>query len=751
MPVMSTILGRLGSRYSLTFDPHRRQVHYGVLGLHCQSPCGFVVALESDGAPVAALPFAPDLPSFDILEQEQSMTSLRFTGYSLALGVRASVRITAPFYPRNEAVSLVPAYVIDVMLESFDRVRWSGVHRNAPRAGTLVIRLDAPGAESAETSDAVRLTYTAALDSRFRSGEGGGDQTIGPWSRRVPTEGRGEDRLLALSPEFRVTDGALKMTFDVRNGTATHARCALIGWLGEALFERFGQPMRLKYTSLWNGPDDVAGFVRRKADELVAAGDAFDRLFSESDMPLDAQRTLALAFQSWLACSMWCVPDETADLERTPEQWFSVWEGSCWYNSTVDVTFNESAVYFSFWPELLELVFREWRDHAVTWEQEEARVRGAREQTGPHGEAGEPFPGRILEHDMGAGWTANGQSYHHAMPVEENSDFLILLYAHARWWNRPHLFAEFAGVCRDLCDYLFWSDSDGTGFPDRGTANTIDDASPAMQYGRENVYLGVKRMAALHAAARIFEAVGDSEYAERCRREVERAAARLEAAWQGDHYPVCATPEAGGVCDAWSGEEISDGELPGWDAHHIYTTNGLAPLFFIDDLPPGVDRERLRCDLVHAERACRTPYGSSHSETDRERVWISMNMWRDAAAGYLGVDFRHLAERYWNLQLFANGPGAEKPNGFCETTLANNLVLYPRGTAGFAWLFGWTGLVLDRAEGTVTLNPVCPGRFPLLPLSDWERGETPFVVVEQDERGKLTWRIEGDAGAMSVT
>ena len=38
MPLMSTCVARLGSRYSIILDPVRREIHYGSLGLMCQTP-----------------------------------------------------------------------------------------------------------------------------------------------------------------------------------------------------------------------------------------------------------------------------------------------------------------------------------------------------------------------------------------------------------------------------------------------------------------------------------------------------------------------------------------------------------------------------------------------------------------------------------------------------------------------------------------------------------------------------------------
>lgn len=727
MNLMSTVLGRLGSRYSLTLDPWRRRVDYGALGLHCQKPAHLVLALDDGQGTAVGLPFAPDLQAFDTVEQHLSMTGVTFVCRSLRLGILARIRITAPFYPRDEETSLVPAYLIDVELERFERLRWSGVDPKATRRATLRLGLSPEGATATDEQDAVCLRYPVQVVTRFRSAEGGVSATRGARLRIQPVDGQAEDRLLALQGGLRVEQHELRLDVDLSTGGPVRVRAALAGFCGDALFERFTEPMRLRYTEFWPTPAAVAAFVRANHARLAERSHDFDALFTASDLPLAVQDTLALAFQSYLICTLWCVPATAS--ARLPRQWFSVWEGSCWYNSTVDVTFNEAPFYFAFWPELLELILAEWAEHANDPATEQRRCADVAAQSQHEPVPVEDFAGAVLEHDMGAGWTANGQSYHHAMPVEENANFLLLLYAHARWWGRDELFGRYHDLCRRLVEYLLWADSTGNGFPDRGTANTIDDASPAVQYGRDNVYLGVKRLAALHAAQRLFETLGDAEYARRCARAVRAAVDTFNAGWLGDHWGVCLDKSTAGLLDAWSAQPLPYEELPGWDAYSLYTANGLLPLLMVGDLPEGLSRQRLRQDLGNAERACRTAYGSGHSSADRENVWISMNMWRDAIAGYLGLDRLENAERYWALQTFANGAGAEKANGFSETALRNNLVLYPRGTAGFAWLFGVSGLVINRAAGVVRIKPTRAGLIPLLPLADWSAGQVPTTLT----------------------
>lgn len=718
MPLMSTCVARLGSRFSMILDPFRKQVHYGSLGLMRQSVGELVAGIDDKAGTFTAMPLSKAGGDFYNCDQQQTMTAVAYEGNCLKTGVRMRMTITAPFWPRDERTSLVPAYIVRIKVSNLRRVRWEKIAPDARRKGVVRLGIKLPDVAASKAGDGVKMKYAVSVGGKMSTGEGAGEQEYGG-GRHVPIEGTSTDMLIPLDGPWRVVDGMLEAPFDI-SGEANEQEfaAAILCWCGDALFERFGKPMQLKYASMWKGPQDVADFVRGNWRQLLAKSEQFDRLFLNSSLPAAAADLTAQSFQSYLMNTMWCVGAPPA------KEWFSVWEGSCWFNSTVDVTYNEAMFYFSCWPELLEMLFEEWAQHANDYAEE---VRRRAIKSDDHEPLVE-FPGAIMQHDMGAGWTANGQSYHHMMPVEENSNFLLMLYAHGVWWGRRKLFKKYAKLSRALAEYLFWTDSTGNGFPDRGTANTIDDATPAVQYGRDNVYLGVKRLAALYAAGRMAEQTGDADLASRCAKEVRKSVKTLNAGWLGDHWGVCLDKSAVGLIDCWTKKPLNYKVLPGWDAYSLYTTNGLLMLMMIDDLPPGLDRRKLRSDVVNACRTSMTTYGCGHSSMDKENMWVSMNVWRDCAAGYLGIDMLTNSERYWNQQVYGNGIGAEKPNCFTETSLTNNLVWYPRGAAAFGLLLSTAGLVMQDAE--VTVSPIAPGTWPLLPLADWQKGVVPCVEID---------------------
>jgi len=78
---------------------------------------------------------------------------------------------------------------------------------------------------------------------------------------------------------------------------------------------------------------------------------------------------------------------------------------------------------------------------------------------------------------------------------------------------------KYEALSKRLARFLMDADTTGDGIPNRGTANTIDDASPAVQYAKKSTYLGVKTLCALKSVERMAELYwNDMSFARVCRR-----------------------------------------------------------------------------------------------------------------------------------------------------------------------------------------------------------------------------------------
>ena len=457
----------------------------------------------------------------------------------------------------------------------------------------------------------------------------------------------------------------------------------------------------------------------------LALSRRFEKILEQAPMDTAQSHLLSQSFQAWLSNTFWC---DVLGVEDVPPQWFGVWEGSCAYLGTLDVEYNIALLYLTLWPQLLGMQFGQWA-----------------EQEKPHAESAGSFMG----HDLGAGVNALGQAYPHNMEVEENCNFLLLLQAYTHWTGRVNVANEHADLVVRLARYLIWSDRDGSGFPSRGVANMIDDASPAVQFARKQTYLAVKRIAALKAAADLLAIHGEHDgLARACDQLADDDLKKVEnAAWLDDHYGVCVDKSAVGITDAWTGKPLPYETLPGWDAYSIYTGNGLL-LPMMVGRPDLLDRKRLRTDVAHAQRENASRYGCGHTSAESENVWISQNLWRDSLAQYIRL--RPMScQYYWDMQVMSNT--GDNSLGFTDTYINNYLAFNPRGIAVIGHLVAAPRLIIDRqAPGGayITVDPDRhkPQRWPLLPLADWRAGKIPVCVI--DHHGRVT--IEGQIDPVIV-
>jgi len=703
MNLHATSVSRLGSRFTLVLDPYAKHVLHSALGRWVDQPMDLTIGIETEKGEVVALPFTGKAEMFDAVEQELRLCGVRYRAHSVKYGVRLEVEILAPFYPQDVTVSTVPLFYFTVKVQPQPRLFWTSC-QNPVQKGKLVVRLQREGTQMTPLQDALALEYTVShvADERFTIR----DFIVG---ENPPVA---HERIVPLTEGTLVEKNGLALPFDFTQSEETSLRFAWCTHIDAPVLEVFGKPMRFLYTRQFANVDEVAHFAREEADTLLRKTEFVESLLDEASLSKSQLDLIRFSFQNFLLNSWWVV-------DEAGEQWFSVWEGSCYFHSTVDVEYNNGLVYFAFWLPLLEKLLDEWARFEM---QDEV--------------------GSYLAHDMGTHARVGKQAYPHPMQVEENANYLLMLHAYWHWTGHIEPARRHRALCQRLVDYFERSDTTGNGFPNEGVANTIDDASAAVQYAREQVYLAVKTLSACHAAAQIARALGDNEWQAQCERIVKRIRETLDAqAWLGDHYAVCLERIAEGLKDPWTGEPLH-GELSGWDAYSLYTANGLLYLLMSGHTPP-VDLSRIRQDIVSAYQHSLTEYGCTHTSADKSNVWLSQNLWRDYIAAYLGAGLPDNSSRYMAMEQLMNTAGLNK--GFIDTYFTNNLCFYPRGITSIGYLFALCGLQIDRTQGIVRLRKTAtyPCRVPLLPLADWQKGEVPLVVYSLTDEG-ITGTLEGE-------
>ncbi|MEM8737834.1 MAG: DUF4965 domain-containing protein [Planctomycetota bacterium] len=728
MQLMTWMIGRLGSRFGLQFEPYQRRVMHSALGRFLDQPMDLAVGLVEPDGRERVLPFTTDndhegVDQFANCEQFDRVNSVTFRGYSERYGLRFELNFHSVFYPQNERLSIIPVFYLELRVNPLRRFRQVERDGESPGKVKLFIRVRRPETRVSTEGKAIRLAYRIPL------------APADPWAVPKPADAHGSEvrwadaheKIVSLNPGCEATPRGDGLSLELpvtRSGSGIKWRLVWAAHVDEPVLKvrRHGHDhdARLRYTMHWDNVDAVAEEAVTTRDVRLALSRRFEKLLEQA--PLDAsQRHLNnQTFQTFISNTFWCTaephPAAAKGLMPNPINWFSVWDGSPTYHSTLDVEYNASLFYLSLWPRLLRIQLYQWAERVTA-----------------HARSG----GAIAAHDLGQGMDATATAYAHPMPVEENANFLLLLETYARWTGDTHVGRALVDVIKSLTQYLIWTDRDQSGFPSEGMANAMVDASPAMHYARKQTYLAVKRVAALRAAAELLRRVGDPELARRCDALVERDTRKIEAAaWLGDHYAVAVDKSAVELTDPASGEPLNLEELPGWDAYSIYTGNGLLLPELVGQ-PPLLDRDRLTTDVYRANRECQGRYGDGHSSLEPNNPRISQNLWRDLLARYLRLGGESSAQQYWDLQVMSNTHAQSL--GYTDTYIQNRLHNYPRGVVAIGYFLATPRLKIDRlAPGSIgtyiTVDPDrhTPQRWPLLPLADWQAGKIPVCVVHGD-------------------
>ncbi len=714
MQLMSWSIARLGSRFGLLFEPHHKRVRHSALGRFLDAPLDLAVGLEGPDGKVRVLPFTQEGESFHTVEQFERANSITFRAYSSDYQLRFEFNIHSTFYPQDESLCLLPAIYLEMRINPSKPIRWVEPKFPTPKKVKLFLKLKRPDTdiqvycpnESDGLGGRIDLEYDVDLTPKLDHLPV--NEKLAAASRKV----HASERIISLNPGAIPTsegDG-LQIELPVsEEGSGIKWRLVWGAFCGDPILNiKQGNEVeraKFRYASIWPSLDDVMYAAIKGRDERLVLSRNFEKLLEQAPLRAAQRHLLNQSFQQYLSNTFWCeLPDRT--------DWFSVWEGSCFFHSTLDVEYNLTPMYLSLWPSLLSMQFDQWATR---------------------GEAHEASNGMYLAHDLGVGFDATTMGYDHHMPVEENCNFLLMMQAYAHWTGDLIPIRKHEDLLLKLADYLLWTDTDDSGFPSKGVANTIDDATAAQQYSRKQTYLALKRLAALAAVSDMLMQINKTELGQMYQDIVDRFSPIVEkTAWRGDHFAVCVDRSTVGVRDAWTNRPLTDDEIDGADAYSIYSSNGLL-LPMMCGQPWLISESKIRRDLVSAVRETLGHYGCGHNDQEIENVWVSQNLWRDHMMRYLGASGPNRAQGYWDMQIMSNTFG--QSYGFVDTYVTNNLSFYPRGATTFGYLLSYPRLIIDRlAPGGARIS-VDPDhgyaqRWPLLPLADWKAGKIPVCVVD---------------------
>ena len=774
--VFEAILGRLGARFSLNLAPQRLAARFSSLGDGTGDLHDLVLAL-SNGGVTRGLPFTDRYPAWETMVQSQTMTSQSYKCSSTALPFEVTTTFRAPFYPGNEKVSGAPFFYVDVTVKNNGAAAASPTFVFArPQKRNFASSAITPLSTATEEGISSTTSYnyydessnpfkarTAIETLAVPSGEAGDVDFRGDaeaefadftadrlWGYVSPagypkTYSDYKQPIYSFYPRGYL--GAVWSITALAPGASVTRHFILAGYVNEHILtvansSYTDQTFRFRYRTQFANVGDVVNYAvneRNAGDAIEDKSNFFDStISSDSYLTLptacrDPVRNLmACGFQSFIINTWWMRSESGRD-------WFSVWEGSsCRFHSTIDVEYNNAWFYFYYWPSLLKTIMSEW----VLYQ-----------QTCPQG--------TYLSHDMGIGYVATGQVYPLDMPVEENANFILLLYKYWKTTGDQAFVQQQFPTIRKLVDFIVKCDSNNNGLPNLHTQNTVDQGSPAIQWGKDSVYLGVKCMGAFQAAREMASSLStpDLTYASKCRGQVESINQTLEYdMWRSDHFAVC------------SDQDVTPEDR---DAYSIYSANGL--LYLLGGTrSAGVTSgniDKFAADVANSTEKTLKTYGCPHSTYDQYNAWVSQNLWRDQVACQLGVNLHNdnplaLSTRYWSLEKYfaknLNGtfwdvvvyPGGKGASGASATdvpwraaigalagrsapsggsrssrgaaggassTYTQSLGYYPRGAAALGLLDAVAGLTLDAPAGALYYQQTTgPLRVPVFSRADWD-------------------------------
>ncbi len=715
MQLMGDSISILGGRFGIAFDPAKKSANLIRHDAHPGLPFEIAVGFDLNGNR-SHLPLSSEGKTFEFCDFDTTATSMRMIGIDPVSGIRVAIRVMIPFRPRDIQFSVTPAIFLDVECERIlNSYRWDRMeNRDKSISGRFFI-------EFKNVLGSNIFKYTPQFDKN-----------------RIKIEYQSPYRDLKLQPKkymdsvnyLEVINGSLEGRrifgdFSLLPGEKSMPiQSALVNY-DEPVLQVLGEKVEFKYHQYFKNIDEVSKWARKNRELIEENSKKVDGIFDSHTMGQAFRHLMLQTLHTWLGNTWFTVCSNGQD-------WFSCWEGNCYFHSTVDVEYTQTPFYLTLWPELLELLLDEWCYYGKPG----TIIKGLEKK------------GKgtvVMSHDMGEFTMCDRQIYPHEMPVEENTNYILMMFAHYLRTGKTQLIHKHKDLLRQLVDFILACDSTGNGIPDLGTANTVDDGSPAVQYCSEQIYLGVKAMAAVEAGMNMLLLTGDYGL-EKYQLFVDRAVKTIEEqGWDKDHYVVTTMKTLDGLFDSWSNKPVS-GEAEGWDAYHIYTTNGLT-LLDMCGYKTGLNEEHLRFDLETALEKTELKYGSSHSSYRKEQIaghpskigWISMNMLRDISAAYHGLDFFRMIDSYWDWQLVSN---TQEYIGFHETFYGNTLCFYPRGIACFGYLdavvgFKFSPILKQRYFAPIRSNV----KVPLLLFADWKLGTVPIVTTGLKD-GKIVYRVD---------
>nr|MDO8114378.1 hypothetical protein [Candidatus Sigynarchaeota archaeon] len=110
---MEAIIGIFGSRFEFNFRPRESKIDHSGLGRFYDEAMEFALGIDVEGE-TEALPFTKSYKHFPATFMSQTMNTISYSGQSNDFLAEVRVTFNAHFYPKDELLSTLPVFIIDV-------------------------------------------------------------------------------------------------------------------------------------------------------------------------------------------------------------------------------------------------------------------------------------------------------------------------------------------------------------------------------------------------------------------------------------------------------------------------------------------------------------------------------------------------------------------------------------------------------------------------------------------------------------
>jgi len=285
----------------------------------------------------------------------------------------------------------------------------------------------------------------------------------------------------------------LKFEFELKPNEKRDFPLIWAGFQDDAILtdEKHNQQLYFSYKHFFKNVDEVSDYGLQNHSKTIASTFDFQTKFNEMPGNEMEKWLAALTFRTDVANGL------LVSNTKGKYYWFET-EGRFRHMNTLDVAF-ETQILARWTPWRLKLMLEQWATYISLFEE---WVPSSRSRTSIKDNlegVSSSETGAFVYHDVGNFpfvMKAEGYDFGPFLPVEENSDFVSLLYWYYKISADKAFVQKYAGLVAMLMQSLQNRDSNGNGLADVGHGWSTYDVSEAVKRAPDNTYLGVKMLTA---------------------------------------------------------------------------------------------------------------------------------------------------------------------------------------------------------------------------------------------------------------